>query len=182
MCPSKSVGSCLPLSPLFLEFYEKGRLKAKPNVLGWGAKERSQETRLTSRVGRLGCGNPSWLVVRPTMTETHLGWDIHSGTRMACSLMGTMVRGSLGFGRILEPCEALHQPIYNKTLTPCLPEKHQMPFWPETRRQVRLSSCIHRVDVSTEPAVNEPGSISGGSAAIPLPTQAREIPGTLHTQ
>lgn len=86
MCQSKSVGLCLPLSPLFSSllcgFYEKGRLKAKPNLLSWRVKERRQETRLTSRAGRLGCGNPSWLVIRPTMTEiSWMGqsrWDKNS--------------------------------------------------------------------------------------------------------
>ena len=103
-CQSRSVGSRLPLSPLFSSllrgFYEKGRLKAKPNLLSWRAKERSQDTRPTSRAGWLGCGNPSRLVVRPTVRQRHLGWDIHGGTRMACSLMGMTVGGSLGFGRI----------------------------------------------------------------------------------
>lgn len=87
------------------------------------------------------------------------------------------------FWENFKPREAPHQPIYCKTSTPCLPEECQMPFWPETSRQ-GLPLLLHpkgRRLVANVLAAGEPGSVSGVGAVIPLPTQAREIPGTAHT-
>lgn len=145
------MGSRLPLSALFLSllggFYEKGRLKAKPNLLSWRAKERSQETRLTVERG-------GWDV------ETHPGWwedpqwqrDILDSWWDKSGLFpdGKDSGRFPWFGENenhLGPCTSLstvrHGPLG------CL-RNVKCPSDPSHLGRGRLPSCIQRVDVSTE--------------------------------